>query len=194
MGYWVKWKDYGEEENSWVNEDDIGCVLLFLLFCSRPANFACRGAQELVEAFWKRKGLEDKKKSGSVVKSRKSLPAQDAESGSTATKKRGRKSAAAKEEEDVKPAKKQKQHKSVSEEVEIDEHIGDMNKYRNTENWEKLVLHIDTVEFEATSKTLYVYFTLCVFSSLLSSSPNGTVELVESGSRSLQRNARGVSQ
>lgn len=28
MGYFVKWKNYGEEHNSWVDEEDAGCVFL----------------------------------------------------------------------------------------------------------------------------------------------------------------------
>lgn len=27
MGYFVKWKGYGEEHNSWVDEHDAGCVV-----------------------------------------------------------------------------------------------------------------------------------------------------------------------
>lgn len=29
MGYFVKWKGYAEEHNSWVDEQDAGCVACY---------------------------------------------------------------------------------------------------------------------------------------------------------------------
>ena len=45
--------------------------------------------------------------------------------------------------------------------------IGDMSKYDSWPNWEDLVDQIDTVEKEASSGNIMVYFTLSVVSSLL---------------------------
>jgi len=44
IGYFVKWKGYGDEENSWVDERDAG------------------GAKELISDYWSRHGKKERRK------------------------------------------------------------------------------------------------------------------------------------
>ncbi|KAJ7132365.1 hypothetical protein C8R44DRAFT_48979 [Mycena epipterygia] len=176
LGYFVKWKGYSDEHNSWVIEED-------------AAN-----AKDLIEQYW----AENKKKapskkaasesappaSAAAKKARKSITvddASDAERGSASAppKKRGRKSQSAVKatenggddnDDDARPAKKPrktaekekdkekgKKLKSVEPLPEEDE-IGDMSKHMHVPAWDHLIRHIDTVE--RVDDTLYVYFTL----------------------------------
>jgi hypothetical protein len=99
------------------------------------------------------------------------------------------------EDEDLgkKPVKKQKQsHKAGAQVLDsVDEKVGDMSKYRNQPSWDGLIKHIDTVEMEATSKKLFVYFTLCVIR------PTSQLHCIyfpsdtmDNASKSLQRSAK----
>ncbi|KAF8903518.1 hypothetical protein CPB84DRAFT_1902908 [Gymnopilus junonius] len=169
MGYFVKWKGYGPEDNSWVDEQD------------------AENAQELVNEFWKKnpqkkKAITAARKSvdkKSPKKPRKSTVADDtSEAGEASTKKRGRKSLSHKVEsddemdvdEEEKPAKKAKKESTQPsktnarklktdspEEEEV--HLGTMKRYMNLPSWEGLVKTIDTVE-RADDDALKIFFTL----------------------------------
>jgi len=168
MGYFVKWKGYGPDDNSWVDEKD------------------SENARELVDEFWRknpqkkkvavagRKSVDKK----SPKKPRKSTATDDtSDAGEISTKKRGRKSSSHKvgsgDEMDVdeeKPAKKAKKDsaqpsktnaKKVNttspEEDEV--HLGTMKKYMSMASWEGLIKTIDTVE-RSDDDELKIFFTL----------------------------------
>ncbi|KAF9448948.1 hypothetical protein P691DRAFT_775051 [Macrolepiota fuliginosa MF-IS2] len=151
MGYLVKWKGYGEEENSWVDERDT------------------ENAKELVNEFWKKNPKKKPRKSvepKATKRARKSL-ADGEESDNTSTVvKRGRKSTARMDSEDVdeEPTRTKKSRKvekpsakgRVSEEPQ--QRLQDMAKYMDRESWEDLVDTVDTVE--RTDEGLIIYFTL----------------------------------
>ncbi|PPQ69488.1 hypothetical protein CVT26_002834 [Gymnopilus dilepis] len=171
MGYYVKWKGYGPEDNSWVDEKDI------------------ENAQDLVNEFW-RKNPQKKKATStagrksvdkkSPKKPRKSAATDDtSDAGESATKKRGRKSSTHKVEsedemdvdEDEKPPKKAKKDPALAskanskkantttpEEPEI--RVGNMKKYMGMPSWEGLVKTIDTVERDEETGELRIFFTL----------------------------------
>ncbi|KAF9564226.1 hypothetical protein CPC08DRAFT_705400 [Agrocybe pediades] len=173
MGYLVKWKGYGPEENSWVEERDAG------------------NASALIEEFWRknpqkkrypagRKSVDNKKTAKKGRTSSVQKDDSEVEDGST-TKKRSRQSTSRKpdpeseDEMDVdepaeKPAKKaRKSSTQVSskanlrnkgtESPEIQEKpIGNMKKFEHMNNWEGLIKTIDTVE--QGDEGLMVYFTL----------------------------------
>ncbi|KAJ7493191.1 hypothetical protein B0H11DRAFT_2005272 [Mycena galericulata] len=164
LGYFVKWKGYSDEHNSWVTEED-------------AAN-----AKKLTDAYWARNPRKSPKKpaeSASSKRPRKSVADDDASdaggSASAAPKKRNRKSASAKaadRDDDGPPAKKPRKSttdkdkrkttsgsraRSVQEE-EQEEEIGNMAEHMHAPTWDQLIEHIDTVE-RADDK-LYVYFTL----------------------------------
>ncbi|PSR82590.1 hypothetical protein PHLCEN_2v6023 [Hermanssonia centrifuga] len=171
MGYLVKWKNYTEEHNSWVNEDD-------------AAN-----AQNLIDIYWKRRSKAKKAARKSETKSitssarkRKSSPAVSEAESVPAAKKRGRPSKAKSEravsDEDDQalevpkkgrgslPARKgtstaKKNTKPASDAMDEDEpeDYVDMSKNKNIATWEHLVDHIDTVERTEEGK-LWVYFRL----------------------------------
>jgi len=145
MGYWVRWKGYGPEEDSWVNEDDAG------------------NADSLVQDYWaKQKKNKKAEVSPQQSKSRKSNAAET----SISTKKRGRKSTTAAssdadvEMEELRSIKKSKKSAAKARDTatpfDVDEGFGDMSKYRDIPNWDDLITSIDTIEREEDS-TLYVY-------------------------------------
>ncbi|KAH9943819.1 hypothetical protein B0H21DRAFT_695104 [Amylocystis lapponica] len=166
IGYLVKWKGYGEEHNSWVDEQD------------------ATNAVTLIDDYWQRdKKKKNERKStaattkASATKPRKSSAVRDESSEvEPPPKKRGRPSNASKaaksepdEDEDAKPApppkKKAKPGRKSSakteDAMEVDEaeEFRDVKKYRNMPSWEHLVDTVDTVERGADGK-LIVYFTL----------------------------------
>ncbi|KAJ7708911.1 hypothetical protein B0H17DRAFT_1155966 [Mycena rosella] len=165
IGYYVKWKGYDDEHNSWVMEDD--------------AN-----APELIKAYWEKDKKKSPKKApepASKRTARKSVAAEDNDSdagaSAPAAKKRGRKSsvkAADKEgDPDERPAKKPRKTgekktlasasasggaaASANEAPENIE-IGDMSQHMHAPTWEHLIKMIDTVE--RVEEQLVVYFTL----------------------------------
>ncbi|KAI0642101.1 hypothetical protein C8Q79DRAFT_987548 [Trametes meyenii] len=168
MGYLVKWKGYGEEHNSWVDEKD------------------AEGAMDLITEYWrthKKGGRKPEPKPKSAPKPRKSSTKADSDveevaSSTAGVKKRGRQSKVAEppetdEDEDEEPAPKQKKprkstgaaakgsgrRKSGADEDELKEVYANMRKFKDTPSWEHLIDTIDTVE-RTESGELVVYFTL----------------------------------
>ncbi|KAJ6568254.1 hypothetical protein DFH09DRAFT_1261316 [Mycena vulgaris] len=162
LGYFVKWKGYTAEHNSWVIEED-------------AAN-----ATDLIKAFWaEREKKKAPKKAPEVAskRSRKSVGddnASDAGGSASASvaKKRGRKSsmkAADPEEDAERPAKKPRKTSekktltsgrtaASAEPIPDDSEIGNMAQHMHAPTWDQLIKHIDTVE--RIDDTLFVYFTL----------------------------------
>ncbi|EIW59799.1 uncharacterized protein TRAVEDRAFT_58457 [Trametes versicolor FP-101664 SS1] len=167
IGYLVKWKGYGDEHNSWVDEKD------------------AEGAKVLITEFWKRNKKGGRKpepvKPKPAAKTRKS-PVKDADSDveDPPAKKRGRPSKAATapsdDEAESLPVKQKKPRKStgtaaakgprrksnadaMDEDVEAPTKFTDMHKLKEAGTWEHLIQSIDTVE-RTESGELYVYFTL----------------------------------
>ncbi|KAF8166556.1 hypothetical protein K438DRAFT_1616598 [Mycena galopus ATCC 62051] len=151
MGYFVKWKGYGPEHNSWVAEDDAG------------------NATELIKAFNEKK--KSPKKALEPKRSRKSMgdDVSDADGSASAAKKRGRKSVSEKpadKEDDERPTKKPRKTaekktdapKTTSAEPLPDEEVGTMEEHMQAPTWDQLIKKIDTVE--RVDDTLFVYFTL----------------------------------
>ncbi|KAK2465696.1 hypothetical protein APHAL10511_002240 [Amanita phalloides] len=158
MGYLVKWKGYGEEDNSWVDELDAG------------------NADELIKEFWKKKGSRKAEAKGKRGR-KSSAPADeesDTEATSAAPKKRGRKSqprvSSAESEEAgrmLKKARKDSPLKDLENDVTIQDQdedeeivIGDMSKYESYPSWEEVIDTIDTIEKDTTTGNFLVYFTL----------------------------------
>ncbi|KAF8629087.1 hypothetical protein AX15_003579 [Amanita polypyramis BW_CC] len=156
IGYFVRWKGYGEEENSWVDEADAG------------------NADELIKEFWNKK--KSRKTEGKGKRGRKSTGPVDEESGtdsmSVSTRKRGRKSQAVVgseelDEEGVRMQKKARtgtplsvaENNVTTQDEGGDIIIGDMSKYDSWPSWEDLVAEIDTVEKDVSGNVM-VYFTL----------------------------------
>ncbi|KAI6149173.1 hypothetical protein BKA82DRAFT_3976949 [Pisolithus tinctorius] len=151
MGYLVKWKNYGEEHNSWVDEDDAGNAL------------------ELIQDFWARRRrnkpgprksepIKSKPRNVAAKPSRKSLVQDSSPEAEGASKKRA---------DDEEPRAKKKARKSEGtsrkaaekpESVE-EEPIGNMKKHMQVSSWEHLVESVDTVERNSDGD-LFVYFTL----------------------------------
>ncbi|KIM59711.1 hypothetical protein SCLCIDRAFT_1217487 [Scleroderma citrinum Foug A] len=166
MGYFVKWKNYGEEHNSWVDEEDAG------------------NAQELIDDFWnkrrknkaagrKSEPLKSRPKSVTAKPSRKSLAQESSPEvveAPSPTKKRGRprKSGV---DSDVEidaagdePRVKKKTRKSdgatlKADKPDSDDEVGNMNVHLHIPSWEHLIESVDTVERDSDGE-LIVYFTL----------------------------------
>ncbi|CCM02567.1 uncharacterized protein FIBRA_04670 [Fibroporia radiculosa] len=174
MGYLVKWKGYGEEHNSWVDEQDAG------------------NAQNLIEDYWARhknmkKGARKSTGPGprpSAPKARKSPSVRDEspEIEEPRQKKRGRPPKVAKsnhvpsdeegEDETERMAREKKKPrkstasakstKAVSEPMDEDEGpegFRSMRPWMSSATWEHVVDRIDTVE-RTPDNRLLVYFTL----------------------------------
>ncbi|KAF8074716.1 hypothetical protein FPV67DRAFT_1574815 [Lyophyllum atratum] len=156
IGYLVKWKGYGESENSWVDEQDAG------------------NATVLIDEYWKTHTKKPRKSTDtkSPKRPRKSIASEEAPD--TSTKKRGRKSlpaaASVTDDEDVKEVrttKKVKKNGAMKPESEERSHpmdeeavvLTDMAQYMNLPTWEHIVKTIDTIEKEADD-SLSIYFRL----------------------------------
>ncbi|KAI6124608.1 hypothetical protein EDD17DRAFT_1469034 [Pisolithus thermaeus] len=166
MGYLVKWKNYGEEHNSWVDEVD-------------AAN-----AQELIEDFWakrrrnkpgprKSEPIRSKPRNLAAKVSRKSLAQESSPETEAPSKKRGRpkktipesESEMVIDDEESRATKKARKNEGTSRKAadkpESGEEVivGDMKKHMQISSWEHLVETVDTVERNANGD-LFVYFTL----------------------------------
>jgi ATPase subunit of ABC transporter with duplicated ATPase domains len=151
--YFVKWKGYPEEENSWVRESD------------------APNADELISQFLDRRAKEkaaERKKAS--AKSRKST---DRAQETKEAKKRGRLSTKSKVESDedeperspVQPiAKKQRKEKAQAsvkvKESELEERdqvpeFTSMDKYLHLDSWDSLVERIETIERDEGGLWLY---------------------------------------
>jgi len=164
MGYLVKWKGYGDEHNSWVDEKDSG------------------NAHELIDDYWAKNKKDKKgnrKSTGlppgrpSTTKARKSSVVRDdsSEVEELRPKKRGRPSKAKREQsvddevEEVEGNSRGKKPKKTSTAAarnipEVDaEGFQSMKQWKTTSTWEHIVEKIDTVE-RADDGRLMIYFSL----------------------------------
>ncbi|KAG1776604.1 hypothetical protein EV702DRAFT_1179815 [Suillus placidus] len=164
FGYFVKWKGYTSEDNSWVHEDD-------------AAN-----AQDLITKYWeiKRKaskgGPRKSTDTGKSKPSRKSTTVEETRESTPHAKKRGRPKKADQEEQSEKereassddddarakkkPRKSQGASAKVTKQLAEDEEVvtfGSMKKHMTIASWENLVETIDTIE-RGDEGNLYVYF------------------------------------
>ncbi|KAI0794104.1 hypothetical protein C8Q74DRAFT_1365627 [Fomes fomentarius] len=174
VGYFVKWKGYSEEHNSWVDEHD------------------AIGAKELISEFWKKNGKKGgPRKSETKPKPTPKQPRKSAASKEDVSemeeevttaptqKKRGRpprtsnaRAVSEEQEEEKEAPSKKKQRKSTggkaangrrtsvatADKDEEDEYA-DMKQWAEATTWEHLIESIDTVE-RTDDGELYVYFTL----------------------------------
>ncbi|KAF8273206.1 hypothetical protein EI94DRAFT_1716891 [Lactarius quietus] len=170
IGYFVKWKGYGDEENSWVDERDAG------------------GAKELISDYWSRHGKKKGEKAGrkSDVRSKASprrpvAPSVEPSSEpiSTATKKRSRlrqkaraESADEDAEEDTRSRKRGRKSNGISRKSSPSPASSDeahpspellepstIKKWGNLPSWERHIQTIDTVE-RTDDGDLFIYFKL----------------------------------
>ncbi|KAK7466306.1 hypothetical protein VKT23_005033 [Stygiomarasmius scandens] len=160
IGYFCRWKGYGPDQNSWVDEKDAG------------------NATELIDAYWAKQNAKKKPRKSTDAKTRQSTAAESPDP-APAPKKRGRKSAA--KSEDVEPeeeeqtskrqrtktASRTKTQSTEPEDVvmeELEDQISGpeyMKKhFPNRKSWEDIVDTIDTVERSPTDGSLLVYFRL----------------------------------
>jgi hypothetical protein len=112
MAYFVKWKGYDEAENSWIDEDDAGCVsiTLYLYLTTALTSFPLlllldntrfslcgfkSGAREMIDEYMerqkKKKSSAAKARPSAISGSRKSLAGRgDSEETSLSVSKRGK--------------------------------------------------------------------------------------------------------
>ncbi|KAI0323571.1 hypothetical protein GY45DRAFT_1376228 [Cubamyces sp. BRFM 1775] len=171
VSYLVKWKGYGEEHNSWVDEKD------------------AEGARDLIAEFWKhhKKGFRksDMKPKATPEPRKSSVKADSDIKSTTPAKKQGRQSkstpvcAASDEKDEEDAARKQKKpqkkpqksaggssartnncHKSnASAAYEDGEPYADLCKLKDISSWEHLLERINTIE-HTENRDLFVYFSL----------------------------------
>ncbi|KAG1898583.1 uncharacterized protein F5891DRAFT_1042621 [Suillus fuscotomentosus] len=165
FGYFVKWKGYSPEDNSWVHEDD------------------AVNAQDLITKYWENKrkaskgGPRKSMDTGKPKTSRKSTVIEEPREPTPPAKKRSRPKKADQEErsekaqeatsDDDEARAKKKPRKSqgasakkVTKQVAEDEEVvtfGSMKKHMTIASWENLVETIDTIE-RGDEGDLYVYF------------------------------------
>ncbi|KAG2142822.1 uncharacterized protein EDB93DRAFT_1252086 [Suillus bovinus] len=165
FGYFVKWKGYPSEDNSWVHEDD-------------AAN-----AQDLITKYWENKrkvsrgGPRKSTDTGKPKTGRKSTVVEDTRGSTPPAKKRSRPKKADQEErsekeqepstDDDEARAKKKPRKSqgasakkATKQLAEDEEVvtfGSMKKHMTIASWENLVETIDTIE-RGDEGDLYVYF------------------------------------
>ncbi|KAG2346831.1 hypothetical protein BDR05DRAFT_877865 [Suillus weaverae] len=141
FGYFVKWKGYTSEDNSWVHEDD------------------AVNAQDLITKYWEIKRKTSKggpRKSidtGKPKPGRKSTAVEETREPTPPAKKRGRPKKSDQEEHQGASAKVTKQLAEDEEAVTF----GSMKKHMTIASWENLVETIDTIE-RGDEGNLYVYF------------------------------------
>ncbi|KAH9933374.1 uncharacterized protein B0H18DRAFT_983368 [Fomitopsis serialis] len=154
MGYLVKWKGYGDEHNSWVDEKDSG------------------NAHELIDDYWaknKKDKRGNRKSTGapagrpSTTKARKSSVVRDesSEAEELRPKKRGRPPKAKREEsvdDEVEEVEASTAAARSAPEVDA-EGFQSMKQWKTTATWEHIVEKIDTVE-RADDGRLMIYFSL----------------------------------
>jgi len=157
-GYFVKWKGYGEAENSWVDEKDAG------------------NATDLIDEYWRkvkkekqsgRKSLDPKPKTR-----RKSAPTvREDTSEVSQAKKRGRPAAKANKElaesegDEAPVSKKSRKSnglkaatKAQQDDREETPPVGNMERFMSIPSWDNMIDTVDTVERDGDE--LMVYFTL----------------------------------
>jgi len=157
--YLVSWKGYSADHNSWVEDRDAG------------------NATDLIAEYWAHTSKE--KKSRKSLEKPKTVKGGHKSSGdasalpSAATSKKRNRTKVKKDDSDdesdgdqerPKTAKKPRKSTGVKRSfspaaMDVDNSIGDMEKYMHHESWEKLVKSVDTVEQGEDGK-LYVFFTL----------------------------------
>ncbi|KAH7885767.1 hypothetical protein F5I97DRAFT_1809283 [Phlebopus sp. FC_14] len=135
FGYFVKWKGYGPEHNSWVDEDDAG------------------NAQELIDQFWSKR----KKQKPGPRKSEPTKTKTKRETDQDEIEEADEDEARAKK----KPRKSNGVRRKAKEESDEDEEdkCGDMSKHMSIPSWENLIETVDTVERDDKGDLL-VYFKL----------------------------------
>ncbi|KAG1877364.1 hypothetical protein F4604DRAFT_2005494 [Suillus subluteus] len=165
FGYFVKWKGYPSEDNSWVHEDD-------------AAN-----AQDLINKYWENKrkaskgGPRKSTDAGRPKTGRKSTIVDETREPTLSAKKRSRPKKADQEEQsekeqeassdddDARAKKKPRKSqgasaKKLTKQLAEDEEVvtfGSMKKHMTIASWENLVETIDTIE-RGDEGNLYVYF------------------------------------
>lgn len=163
FGYFVKWKGYPSEDNSWVHEDD-------------AAN-----AQDLITKYWENKrkaskgGPRKSTDAGKTKTGRKSTIIEPREPTPPAKKRSRPKKAdqeqseneqdASSDDDDARAKKKPRKSqgayaKKVAKQLAEDEEVvtfGSMKKHMTIASWENLVETIDTIE-RGDEGDLYVYF------------------------------------
>ncbi|KAG2040076.1 hypothetical protein BDR03DRAFT_998406 [Suillus americanus] len=166
FGYFVKWKGYPSDDNSWVHEDD-------------AAN-----AQDLINKYWENKrkvskgGPRKSTDTGRPKTGRKSTILEETREPTLSAKKRSRPKKADQEEQsekeqevssddddDARAKKKPRKSqgasaKKVTKQLAEDEEVvtfGSMKKHMTIASWENLVETIDTIE-RGDEGDLYVYF------------------------------------
>jgi chromobox protein 5 len=165
FGYFVKWKGYPSEDNSWVHEDD------------------AVNAQDLITKYWENKrraskgGPRKPVDAGKPKTGRKSTTVEETREPTPPAKKRGRPKKSDQEEQsekdqeassdddDARAKKKPRKSqgasaKKVTKQLAEDEEMvtfGSMKKHMTIASWENLVETIDTIE-RGDEGDLYVYF------------------------------------
>lgn len=168
-GYLVKWKGYGEDQNSWVAQEDASNAndLIDLYWQKhKKGKPAATGRKSDVKpaAPQKRKSSEDaaetasvpSKKRGRPPKAKSAEPVDESDDEPVAKPvKKGRKSAA------DKPAPRRGRASDAMDmdEDEPEETYASMKKWKALDSWEHLVDRIDTVE-QTEDGILWVYFRL----------------------------------
>ncbi|KIK49071.1 hypothetical protein CY34DRAFT_70603 [Suillus luteus UH-Slu-Lm8-n1] len=141
FGYFVKWKGYPSEDNSWVHEDD-------------AAN-----AQDLITKYWENKRRTSKggpRKAADAAKPKASRDQEEQEE---------KEQNASSDDDEARAKKKPRKSqgasaKKVTKQLAEDEEevtFGSMKKHMTIASWEALVESIDTIE-RGDEGDLYVYF------------------------------------